>query len=174
MYVSTDLVFDGEHAPYREDDPPAPLSVYGRSKAHAETALQAFPRIAIVRVSLLYGPSLTDRPTVLDRQRQAILAGEPLTLFDDEWRTPLDLPTAARALLAVAESDYTGILHVGGLERLSRLEMGERLAPHARPQREDCRRLAQSRRPARAASTRRVARFGTLAGAVAARQLAPL
>jgi dTDP-4-dehydrorhamnose reductase len=128
VYVSTDMVFDGEHAPYREGDPPAPLSVYGRSKACAESALRAFSRTVIIRVSLLYGSSLTDQPTLLDRQRRAILAGEPLTLFDDEWRTPLDLPTAARGLLAIAESDYTGILHLGGPERLARLEMGERLA----------------------------------------------
>jgi dTDP-4-dehydrorhamnose reductase len=128
VHVSTDLVFDGQHAPYREDDPPAPLSVYGRSKAHAEAVVRALPRTVVVRVSLLYGPSLTDRPTLLDRQRQALMAGEPLTLFDDEWRTPLDLPTAARALLTIADSDYTGILHLGGPVRLSRLAMGERLA----------------------------------------------
>ena len=128
VHVSTDLVFDGERAPYRESDAPAPLSVYGRSKADAEAALHGLPLTAVVRVSLLYGPSVTDRPTLLDRQRQALAAGEPLTLFDDEWRTPLDLPTAAHALLAIADSDCTGTLHLGGPERLSRLAMGERLA----------------------------------------------
>lgn len=128
VYVSTDLVFDGESAPYHENDVPAPLSVYGRSKAEAEESLHSLPRIAVVRVSLLYGPSVTDRPTLLDRQRQALAAGEPLTLFNDEWRTPLDLPTAAHALLAIAGSDHTGILHLGGPKRLSRQELGERLA----------------------------------------------
>ena len=39
VFVSTDLVFDGVHAPYREDAAPAPLSAYGRTKAHAEQAL---------------------------------------------------------------------------------------------------------------------------------------
>jgi dTDP-4-dehydrorhamnose reductase len=51
-------------------------------------------------------------------------------LFHDEWRTPLGLRTAARALLAVAGSDVAGLLHVGGPERMSRLEMGQRLAAH--------------------------------------------
>src|SRR5262245_29411453 len=30
VLVSTDLVFDGESPPYRESDPPVPLSIYGR------------------------------------------------------------------------------------------------------------------------------------------------
>ncbi len=41
LLVSTDLVFDGEKGDYREDDPPAPLSVYGRTKQAAERAALA-------------------------------------------------------------------------------------------------------------------------------------
>ena len=51
-----------------------------------------------------------------------------MTLFDDEWRTPLDLATASEALVAIAESDFTGVLHLGGPQRLSRVEMGVQLA----------------------------------------------
>jgi dTDP-4-dehydrorhamnose reductase len=128
VHVSTDLVFDGEHAPYCENAMPAPVSAYGRSKAAAERGALICPAAAIVRVSLLFGPSLTTRPTLLDRQRESLGKGQPLTLFEDEWRTPLDLETAARALLAIAASDFRGTLHVGGPERLSRLEMGQQLA----------------------------------------------
>jgi dTDP-4-dehydrorhamnose reductase len=85
-------------------------------------------RQAVVRVSLLFGPSLNGRPNFFDRQVAALQAGQAVRLFDDEWRTPLDLPTAAKALNAVAELPYVGLLHVGGPERMSRLEMGHRLA----------------------------------------------
>ena len=128
VHVSTDLVFDGEHASYREDDPPRPLSVYGRTKADAETAVLAAPRSAVVRVSLLYGPTLAGRPSFFDEQAAALRERRKVTLFADEWRTPIDLATAARALIAVARSDYTGVLHIGGPERMSRLAMGRRLA----------------------------------------------
>jgi dTDP-4-dehydrorhamnose reductase len=128
VLVSTDLVFDGEGAPFREDAPPAPVSVYGRTKVAAEAAVLAEPGNLVVRVSLLYGPSLNGRPSFFDEQVAALRGGRPLTLFADEWRTPLDLLTAATALATLARSDCTGLLHVGGPLRLSRLEMGQRLA----------------------------------------------
>jgi dTDP-4-dehydrorhamnose reductase len=130
LFVSTDIVFDGERGNYREDDPPSPLSVYGRTKADAEAAVLSTRRGVVVRVSLLFGPCLTGRPSFFDDQAAALRAGRPVKLFLDEWRTPLGLATAARALAAVASSDVTGLLHLGGPERLSRLEMGLRLAAH--------------------------------------------
>jgi dTDP-4-dehydrorhamnose reductase len=127
VFLSTDLVFDGKHAPYGEESPAVPLSVYGRTKLAAEeTALRAGH--AALRVSLLFGPSLNGAPSFFDDQVAALRERRPVRLFEDEWRTPLSLQTAARAVLSVARSDCTGLLHVGGPERLSRLEMGRRLA----------------------------------------------
>ncbi len=120
VFVSTDMVFDGEQAPYREEDVPAPLSVYGRTKADAETVVRQRPENVVVRLSLLVGPSVVGRPSYYDEQLQTLRQGQPLKLFVDEWRTPLALADAARALLAIARSDVRGVLHVGGPERLSR------------------------------------------------------
>jgi dTDP-4-dehydrorhamnose reductase len=128
VYVSTDLVFDGERGRYRENDVAAPVSVYGHTKLAAEETVRRVPRSLIVRVSLLFGPSLNGRPSFFDEQIAALRAGRPVMLFIDEWRTPLSLATAARALVELAHSDVTGVLHVGGPERLSRWEMGQRLA----------------------------------------------
>jgi dTDP-4-dehydrorhamnose reductase len=128
VFVSTDLVFDGERGGYSEEDTPAPLSIYGRSKLAAEQAVLEIPRHAVVRCSLLFGPSLTERHSFLDQQLVALRERKPFALFADEWRTPLSLLTAARTLLTVAESDFAGLLHLGGPERLSRLDMGRRLA----------------------------------------------
>ena len=127
LFVSTDLVFDGERPWYREGDEPSPLSVYGRTKADAERfVLDAGGQVA--RVSLLFGPSLCGRPGFFDQQLAALRSAAPVTLFEDEWRTPLSYLTAARALLQLARSPSPGVLHLGGPERMSRLEMGRRLA----------------------------------------------
>jgi dTDP-4-dehydrorhamnose reductase len=128
IYVSTDLVFDGESGGYTEADAPSPISIYGCSKAEGERSVLSSPRGLVARVSLLFGPSIIGRPTFFDEQTAAARNGKPIALFSDEWRTPLSLKTAARALVALARSDSTGILHVGGPERMSRLEMGQRLA----------------------------------------------
>jgi dTDP-4-dehydrorhamnose reductase len=132
LFVSTDLVFDGEKGWYKETDTPSPLSVYGRTKVDAERAVQSVASSVIVRMSLMYGPTLVDRPSFFDQQVAAFRDRRPITLFDDEWRTPLDFPTAARALVAIGRGDCVGMIHVGGPERLSRLEMGQRLAIHMR------------------------------------------
>jgi dTDP-4-dehydrorhamnose reductase len=131
LLVSTDLVFDGERGGYREEDPPKPLSVYGRTKVAAEAAVLSCSRNVVVRVSLLFGPSLSGRPSFFDQQLGALRKGMSLTLFADEWRTPLSLAVAAEALWEVVRSDVTGLLHLGGPEKLSRLEMGQRLAAYS-------------------------------------------
>lgn len=128
VYVSTDLVFDGTTGSYRELDTPSPLSLYGRSKARAEELSLEIPNSAVVRVSLLYGPAKIGRPSFFDQQLAAIRNQRQLRLFEDEWRTPLGLVTAAQALISVARSDFLGILHIGGPERVSRYEMGLRFA----------------------------------------------
>ncbi len=51
-----------------------------------------------------------------------------MKLFTDEWRTPIDYQTASRAVVEIALANTEGIWHVGGPERMSRWEMGERLA----------------------------------------------
>ncbi|MBI3094216.1 MAG: dTDP-4-dehydrorhamnose reductase [Rhodocyclales bacterium] len=57
IHYSTDYVFDGRKAaPYTEDDTPAPLSAYGRSKRAGELAIAAADsRHLIFRTSWVYG-----------------------------------------------------------------------------------------------------------------------
>ena len=127
--VSTDLVFDGKTGNYREEDEAKPLSCYGKSKLAAEEVTAAFPRHTVARSSLLYGPTLTSQESkFFEHQLRALREGRPMKLFVDEWRSPLSLLHAARGLIEVTRSDYSGWLHMGGPERMSRLEMGQRLA----------------------------------------------
>ena len=128
VHVSTDMVFEGERAPYAEGDAPSPLSTYGRSKLEGERAVSAAGPALVARLPLLYGVPAVRRTTTFLAQVRALRRGEPLDLFHDEWRTPLCLTDAARALIRCAESDLAGIVHLGGPERLSRFEMGQRLA----------------------------------------------
>ncbi|MBN2446945.1 MAG: SDR family oxidoreductase [Phycisphaerae bacterium] len=129
IYCSTDMVFDGEHAPYGERDTPRPVSVYGQTKHEAEQVVAGFERTLVVRPPLMYGLPCTDRPTTFVSQLAALRRGEPLRLFTDEFRTPCSLADVARALIGLAlEEELTGTMHVAGPERFSRYDLIARCA----------------------------------------------
>lgn len=127
VLCSTDLVFDGERAPYDEESSPAPGTVYGRTKRDAELAALAHGAV-VARLSLLFGPTRTARRGFFDAQVDALRERRPITLFDDEHRTPAALEDAADALVTLARARASGVVHIGGSERMSRFAMGERLA----------------------------------------------
>lgn len=127
VYTSTDLVFDGSRPWWREEDAARPVLAYGRTKLAGERPVLAAPRGLVARVALLYGPSRSGRESYLDRTIAALRRGEPQSFFDDEYRTPLDLATAAAILARLAESELTGLIHVAGLERVSRFDLIRRI-----------------------------------------------
>lgn len=130
LLVSTDLVFDGSQGNYSEADPPGPLSIYARSKLAAEGIVADLPQALMVRVSWLLGPKLIGPPRFLDDLIAKLRAGQAVRLFTDEYRSVLPLTWAARALVDALLSDAAGLFHLGGPERLSRYELGCRLAAH--------------------------------------------
>jgi len=127
VHVSTDLVFGGRPpraAGFREDDAPAPLSAYGASKEAGERAvLAAHPAALVVRLPLLYGDSGGRGLGASDSLLAALARGERPALFNDEWRTPLEVANAAAALLELAAGELAGLLHVAGPERCTRFEL---------------------------------------------------
>jgi dTDP-4-dehydrorhamnose reductase len=127
--ASTDLVFDGEGAPYDEDAAPEPGTIYGRTKLEAECYVLAYRRGLVLRFPLMYGlPDVQRTPTFFETLIASLRSGRPVSLFEDEVRTPLWLDDAARACSRLGSSELTGVVHLGGPERLSRFDMGERIA----------------------------------------------
>ncbi len=123
VQLSTDVVFDGEKGqPYTEADEPAPLTDYGRAKADAERGvLAACPAALVVRTSLIYGG---ERPGPQER-----LAADPdATFFSDEVRCPIQVGDLADALIELAGTKRSGLLHVAGADRVTRAEFAQLLA----------------------------------------------
>jgi len=130
IHLSSDVVFDGEHAPYTEDAPLVPVHAYGRAKAEAEAdVVTAVPDAAIVRTSLVCAADPLDPRSawVVDTLR----AEEPITLFTDEIRCPVradDLALMLWDLVALPRPERTGPWHLVGPEAMSRHELGVLLA----------------------------------------------
>jgi len=124
LHFSTDYVFDGRaHAPYAEQAPPSPLTVYGRSKLAGEQRVQErLPGEAyILRTSWLFGhngPSFVKTIVGLLRSR------EELRVVDDQHGRPTythDLAQAALALVGAhgGAPAAAGIYHFANAEAVT-------------------------------------------------------
>lgn len=130
IFTSTDLVFDGLQAPYEENHPVKPVCVYGRQKAQAERAVAEHYADALVcRLPLMFGVTAHASNNFTCQMLVAMQQGRPVKLFTDEYRTPVDVQSAARGILTVLDR-ARGVLHLGGRTRVSRYDMGVLMARH--------------------------------------------
>lgn len=130
VFASTDMVFEGTQAPYAESDTPHPQTTYGRTKLAAEAHVLANPAAVVARLPLLFGipPLRPERSHLWNLARRGSETA-PANLFHDEFRTPMSLADAAACLCRLAAtSALTGVVHLAGHERVSRLELGQRWA----------------------------------------------
>jgi len=129
LFTSTDLVFDGEHAPYSEGDAVDPISIYGRHKVAAEkVVLESVPTGLICRMPLMFGYRDGKPASFIGPWLKALRNGDALNLFEDEFRTPVSGKSAAEGLMLALESGWRGTLHFGGRESISRYEFGIKFA----------------------------------------------
>lgn len=130
LHVSTDALFDGEHAPYHERDFPSPVHAYGRAKADAEWNVRTYlPDTAIVRTSLITGLDPIDPRSawVIDSARR----GDTIGLFIDEMRCPIavgDLAAQIWEIAGLPREQAAGVWHCAGPEAVSRYALGLLLA----------------------------------------------
>ncbi|AFZ35733.1 dTDP-4-dehydrorhamnose reductase [Stanieria cyanosphaera PCC 7437] len=129
IFTSTDLVFDGQNPPYSETDPVSPISYYGEQKVVAEQQmLEIYPATAVCRMPLMFGMPSPTANSFIQGFIDNLQTGKELNLFIDEFRTPVSGTMAAQGLLLALEQQVSGLLHLGGKERISRYQFGLLLA----------------------------------------------
>ena len=129
VFTSTDLVFNGLDSPYKETDSVSPISYYGEQKVKAEQGmLDIYPKTVICRMPLMFGLPSPHAASFIDFFLKNFREGKELSLFKDEYRTPVSGLTAAKGLLLALEKAEGEILHLGGKERISRYEFGRLMA----------------------------------------------
>jgi dTDP-4-dehydrorhamnose reductase len=75
----------------------------------------------------MFGVGHGNRTTFDEKMIADLRAGREVLLFRDEFRTPVDLESAAEGLLNLLDKDR-GLFHLGGDRRVSRFEMGKLVA----------------------------------------------
>lgn len=129
IFISTDQVFDGHNGGYSEQELPNPVNHYGLTKYRAEQAvLSASPRNLVVRSNSVVGPSIGWGSSFTDRLIEDFKAGRQVSLFNDQYRSPIYIRRMVDVLESCVNSELNGILHAGGPEKQSRLETGTALA----------------------------------------------
>lgn len=131
VFVSTDQVFDGTKGNYREGDPPQPVNIYGETKKAAErVVLSNVDNSVVVRINNTFGPPRyrggSFSEWILNRESR----GETISLFVDQYRSPIDVITVSKALIELLDHSFTGILHIAGSNRISRVKFGKMLLQH--------------------------------------------
>ncbi len=128
IYLSTDYVFDGRNGPYREEDSPNPLGVYGKTKLEGERVVSALPDFLIVRTIVLYGTGRNLRPLFPDWILGKLSAGEPFRVVDDQTGNTTLASNLARICRALGENARPGLYHAAGAGMLSRFEFARAVA----------------------------------------------
>lgn len=130
VYISTDLVFDGQTGHYTETDRPTPLNYYGETKLLGEkTVMSTMTDYLIVRMALMYGVGNGVNGCFTDWIRDGLEHKKPVQLYTDQYRTPLFVLDGVRALFELIEKPTRNeILHLAGKERLNRYDFGKKFA----------------------------------------------
>lgn len=146
IHYSTDYVFDGSKAsPYKEDDEPQPLGVYGQSKLAGEQAITAAGGdYLILRTSWVY--SLYGRNFLLTMQR-LLQEREELRVVSDQVGAPTWAGTIADTTRALIEqwqqgtAGPWGTYHLTGLGETSWFGFAEAIGEQLRSTGKPCARL---------------------------------
>jgi len=111
VYLSTDYVFDGtKDGPYLEDDPPKPISAYGRTKlAGEEVTRKTTAKHLTVRTSWVFGDGGAN---FVDAIAEKLNRGEAPEVVTDQRGSPTYARDLARGIEKLLRLGTTGIVHV--------------------------------------------------------------
>jgi dTDP-4-dehydrorhamnose reductase len=129
VMLSTEHVYDGHSGPYKEDDRPEPVNVFGQTKLDGEKAAASEnEHLLVIRIGPSFGKRFDDvTPPYLSDVFGQLRRGEAVTVPDDQFTTPAYLPELAAVIWLLIERNEEGIWHFGSSDRLSIQDMAVRM-----------------------------------------------
>ena len=129
IYVSTDYVFSGNRGSYIEEDVPDPVNFYGYTKLKGEKTIRdLLEDFCIVRTSVLYGSRPASGKINFALWLIQKMRNDETVKIVDQYASPTLNTNLAEMIVEVIERRLSGIYHLAGASRVSRIEMAMKLA----------------------------------------------
>lgn len=125
IYISSNAIYNGDSAPYREEDNADPVNYYGKIKLACEEITKESDTIwAIVRPILMYGWNYAfERPNIVTAGISRLRKREKFFVYDDVYYTPLYHRCCAEAIWKMIENNKFEIFNIGGKDSASIYEL---------------------------------------------------
>jgi dTDP-4-dehydrorhamnose reductase len=125
VYSSSNGIYDGQKAPYAEDDEALPVNYYGQTKLKGEKVVRESGALAaIVRPILMYGwNSPFERQNVVTMALAKLAKGEKVFVYSDVYSKPLFSRSCSEVIWKIIKTGKYEDFNVGGAERLSVYEL---------------------------------------------------
>lgn len=121
IYISSNGIYDGDNAPYAEDDIAAPINFYGMTKLEGEILTKkAHVPTCVVRPILMYGWNHPfERGNIVTAAISKLKKKEKMFVYDDVFSNPLFSEQCADSIWKIISSSITGQFNIAGADRVS-------------------------------------------------------
>lgn len=128
IYVSSIGVFDGKKkGPYKEEDRPNPINIYGKTKLEGEKYVQELKKYFIVRAGWMIGGKEKDKKFVAKILKLVRRGVKQLDVVTDKRGTPTYTVDLSEAIANLVKTDLYGTYHVGMMGNPTRFEIAKRI-----------------------------------------------
>ncbi len=130
IFISSNGIYDGQKAPYGEDDRAEPLNYYGVIKLRGEEVVkETRTPHAIVRPILMYGWNYSfERANIVTQSILKLQQGEKVFAYDDVYVNPLLSDSCAEVIWKMINDDKIKDYNIGGADRVSIYQLIDKVA----------------------------------------------
>lgn len=128
VFISTDSVFDGQSGNFSEEERPAPVNEYARTKQGAEEAVRACRSDALILRTNFYGWNFKEKASLGEWMLEKLAGRERLTAFTDVRFNPLLVNDLAKIIFDLIARRAAGVFHAGARNECSKYEFALMLA----------------------------------------------
>ena len=129
VQISTDYVFDGEKGDYCENDPPYPISYYGKTKLEAENIIRGTKlNWLILRPNVLFGNNLNSNSSFVSWVYNSLKNNKKINIVTDQISNPTWTTAFAQAIRQCIIMKSKGLFHYGSDDKKSRFDFAKLIA----------------------------------------------